>query len=457
MSQAVEAKTKQQEQEEQWNSPQARAARKILKCRVQLGNKQPFFGNLIMHLKVEEKLGMPFKTMATDGRHLFYDPDFVLEHSEDEIKWTICHEVMHCALKHFLRRQANPDYWNTAADYALNQLIGDLPEECGKQVEHTLGSPQDENKDHNGKLIKEVVVGWTAEMIYQYLLTHNIDLPPDWVTGKGGGKCTWRIGEVEDPPPPPPGAEPGEGAGEEKEEGDGMKVVESDLSDPERLSDYWDDALKDSLSKNAGTLPENFRRKLLRLLQPQVDWKSALRRFIIALGERHKYDIPHRRFIGNDDIQWTRTPTKSTFDSFVLIADTSGSIGQKELTGMVSEAYQIMKDFKPKQIHLMWCDAALHLPVDIVTKSTMHLLHAPRGGGGTDFRPPFKWIKENLLGKKTLGPIIYFTDGYGPFPTDKEFGIPYYKDKVIWVIVGTKGYMNTDVKIPFGTRLNLVL
>jgi len=440
MSQTAPVKTKQQLQEEEWNSVSARAGRKMMKCKVQLGNKQPFFGNLIMHLKVEEKLGLKYKTMATDGKHLFYDPDFVLEKSDDEIKWVICHEVMHCILKHFLRRQANPDYWNAAADYALNQLISDLPDSCGVMPTEAL--------------LEKKYEGWTAEMIYQYLLQNNIDLPPDYVAGKGGN-CTWRIGEVEDPPPPPPqteGGEPQDG----DEEGE-MKVVESDLSDPEKLSDYWDDALKDSLNKNAGTMPESFKRKLLKLLQPQIDWKNALRRFIISMGEKHKYDIPHRRFIGNDDIQWTRTPTKSTFDSFVLIGDTSGSIGQKELTGMVSEAHEIIKNFKPKQIHLMWCDAALHLPVDVVTPNTLHLLNSPRGGGGTDFSPPFKWIKENLLGKKTLGPIIYFTDGCGPFPTEKEFGIPMYKDKVIWVIVGTQGYINENVKIPFGTRLNLIL
>ena len=439
-----------------WNSVSARAARKMMRCRVQLGTAQPFFGNLIMYLKVEEKLGLKYKTMATDGRHLFYDPEFVLSKTDEEIKWVITHEVMHCALKHFLRRQANPDYWNAAADYALNQLIADLPDTCGKFLPEAL--------------LDKKYEGWTAEMIYQYLLKNDIDLPPDYVNGKGGSGSTWRIGEVEDPPPlEGDGSGKGEksdgeggGKGNEGNEGNegsdgGMKVIEGDLNDPEKLGDYWDEALKESLSKNAGNMPENFKRKLLKLLKPQVDWKNALKRFIISLGEKHKYDLPHRRFIGNDDIQWTRTQTKSTFDNMTIIADTSGSIGNKELTGMVTECYEIIKGFKPKEINLMWCDAALHLPVEKINKSNMHLFHSPRGGGGTDFRPPFKWIKENLMGKGNLGPIIYFTDGEGPFPKANEFGIPHYKDRVIWVIVGTKGNISDHIHIPFGTRLNLVL
>lgn len=440
MSQPEVAKSKEELAREEWNSVSARAARKMLRCRVQLGTVQPFFGNLIMHLKVQEKLGLKYKTMATDGKHLFYDPDFVLEKTEAEIKWVICHEVMHCALKHFLRRQANHDYWNAAADYALNQLIQDLPDECGKMPSEAL--------------LEKKYEGWSAELIYQYLLQNDIDLPPDYVSGKGN--CTWRMGEVEDPPPPEEGSS-SEEDGEGEDGSDEMRVKADDLSDPERLSEYWDTALKESLSKNAGSMPENFKRKLLKLLKPQVDWKAALKRFIISYGEKHKYDLPHRRFIGHDDIQWTRTQTKSTFDSFILIGDTSGSIGATELTGMVTEAHSIVKSFKPKKIHLMWCDSKLHLPVDIVTPTTMHLLNSPRGGGGTDFRPPFKYIKDHLLGKQKLGPIIYFTDGYGPFPTEKEFGLPEYKDRVVWVIVGTKGYINTSVKIPFGTRINLVL
>lgn len=432
------------------DSVSARAERKMLRCRVQIGNSQPFFGNLIMHLKVEEKLGLKYKTMATDGRHLFYDPDFVLSKTDDEIKWVITHEVMHCALKHFLRRQANPDYWNAAADYALNQLIAELPKECGKMLPEAL---YDKKYD-----------GWTAEMIYQYLLKNNIDLPPDYVIGNGGKGSTWRIGEVEDPPKiKGKGDGEGDGDGGSKEgEGEGgqgeMKVIERDLSDPDDLGDYWEDALRESLNKNAGTMPEAFRRKLLKLLQPQIDWKSQLKRFIISLGEKHKYDIPHRRFIGNDDIQWTRTPTITNFDHMVLIGDTSGSIGNRELTGMVSEGYEIIQSFKPKEINLIWCDSKVHDPVHKVTPKTLHLLNTPKGGGGTDFRPPFKWIHENLVKKgKKLGPIIYFTDGYGPFPESGEFGSSSYRDKVIWVIVGTKGYINENVKIPFGTRINLIL
>lgn len=443
---------KKQSEIDHWNSPTERSARKMLRCRVQLGNNQPFFGQLIMHLKVVQKKDLKFKTMATDGTHLYYDPDFVLGKSDDEIKWVICHEVMHCSLKHFLRRQANPDYWNAAADYALNQLISDLPQECGKMPEEALIDPK--------------YKGWTAEMIYQYMLKNNIDLPPDY-TNKGK---TWRIGDVEDPPPMngPDGDEDkkdiegknstdcdGKSDGGDST-GDGMKVLERDLSDPEKLGEYWDEILSESLKKNAGTMPENFRRELLKLLQPRVDWKSTLKRFIISLGEKHRYDIPHRRFIGMDDVQWTRTRTKDTFDSMIIIGDTSGSIGQKELTSMVSESYQIMKDFKPKEIQLMWCDSKLHLPVDIVTPKTMHLLHSPRGGGGTDFRPPFEYIKKNILGKRSLGPIVYFTDGEGPFPTLDQYSLKEYRDKVIWVIVGTRGY-SSHIKVPFGTRIDLIL
>ena len=57
---------------------QETAESKILKARVRLLLSQPFFGNLLLYLEPVEKKGMAMPTMATDGNHLFYDPDFVM-------------------------------------------------------------------------------------------------------------------------------------------------------------------------------------------------------------------------------------------------------------------------------------------------------------------------------------------------------------------------------------------
>ena len=429
------------------HSVSAQAQRRLARARLLIVTKQPFFGNLLSYLLTEERTDLKYKTMATDGIHLYYDPGFVMKHTDEEIMWVVVHEVMHCALKHFIRRQANPEIWNAAADYALNQLISDLPATCGVMLPESLGGSKDETKTKNGILIKEKVVGWSAEQIYHFLLENGVDLPPEE---------KWNFGGIEPPDPnDKPEDQPDNSGDSDPNE---IKVTPQDLKNPEAMDKYWEERLKESITKNQGSMPENFKRKLMKLLQPKVDWKSKLKRFIISLGEKHRYDIPDRRFIGMDDIQWTRTKIKSAFDEMIVIADTSGSIGTKELTAMVSECVKIMEEFKPKEILLMWCDSILHLPVEKVTKQSMNKFDSPRGGGGTDFRPPFEWIKKNLLGKKSLGPIVYFTDGFGNFPAASEFGLSQYKDNVIWVIIGTEGYSSGDrVAVPFGQRIDLPL
>ena len=94
------------------------AESRILKARVRLLLSQPFFGNLLLYLEPVEKKGMAMPTLATDGDHLFYDPDFVMNLPMEHLIGVMVHEVGHIALRHLARRQGrNPMSWNVAADY----------------------------------------------------------------------------------------------------------------------------------------------------------------------------------------------------------------------------------------------------------------------------------------------------------------------------------------------------
>ena len=63
-----------------------------------------------------------------------------------------------------------------------------------------------------------------------------------------------------------------------------------------------------------------------------------------------------------------------------------------------------------------------------------------RGMGGTDFRPVFDYV-DGLIEKKeftNLKGLIYFTDGYGIFPSRQ----PAYKTAFVYI---EKGYENPQV------------
>src|SRR5690242_12336593 len=100
---------------------------KIVSARTTLLVSNGFFGFLALQMRLVEATevgGHPIDTMAVDGKNLYYNPDWTLKLSSRECEGVVCHEVMHCALSHFDRRQnRDPMIWNIAGDFVIN---GDL-------------------------------------------------------------------------------------------------------------------------------------------------------------------------------------------------------------------------------------------------------------------------------------------------------------------------------------------
>jgi predicted metal-dependent peptidase len=409
------------------------ARRRVTNIKMELNKGAGFFATLISLLKVEPRWDLKFKTMATNGFAIFYDPDFVMNHTKDEMKWVFVHEILHVTLKHSLRKQANPEYWNAAADYALNFLISELDRNFGTPLPDGLGGANDETKTPNGTLVKEIVKGWNAESIYQFLLENNIDLPPEE---------KWNYGGVE----PPPSGGGGKGGGS----GDGIDGEPVDI----------DELIEKAKKSGWGSLPAGFRRAFEKLTKPVIDWKEKLRQFVQSLGKKTTWTLPDKRFLGipGMDPQYKRQQTKSGFKEAVIICDTSGSIGEKELVAFASETLFICSEFDIEKIYLIWCDADIHYPVEEINPKNdeeRKKLQIGRGGGGTSFVPPFEWIEENIPNKSTLGPVIYFTDAFGPFPEKTQFGIPDYEDKIFWVVTYYGGDEGSAPNVPFGTQIKL--
>jgi len=95
---------------------------RIVKARAALITAHPFFGALALHLQPMQTTSYP--RLATDGRHLFYNVDFLDTITSAELKGIIAHEVYHCALKHHTRRNGrDPKEWNQATDFVINAMV----------------------------------------------------------------------------------------------------------------------------------------------------------------------------------------------------------------------------------------------------------------------------------------------------------------------------------------------
>lgn len=124
-------------------------------------------------------------------------------------------------------------------------------------------------------------------------------------------------------------------------------------------------------------------------------------------------------------------------DLAVVVSDDSGSISDKVLSAMSAEINGIRASVRPQQTMHISCDAAINH--EQMFEPDDDFVMVSKGGGGTDFHPPFERIEE--LGLKP-DCLVYLTDGYGPFP-DQE---PQYP--VLWC-------MTTDVVPPWGDYVRI--
>jgi predicted metal-dependent peptidase len=86
----------------------------MLKARVKLLLDQPLFGQMILHLEMEDASDW-CTTAATDGKKFYYNREFVKSLDFEELVFLHGHETLHVILDHIYRRGNRPkEFWNMA-------------------------------------------------------------------------------------------------------------------------------------------------------------------------------------------------------------------------------------------------------------------------------------------------------------------------------------------------------
>lgn len=125
-------------------------------------------------------------------------------------------------------------------------------------------------------------------------------------------------------------------------------------------------------------------------------------------------------------------------EEIVIAIDTSGSCASDLIYRFLKETIKILKStetFHDKfRIHLIQCDDEImeHKILTNLMELNDYMEHFQvKGFGNTDFRPVFEYIRElKQMGElKRLKGLLYFTDGYGTFPSKQ----PEYETAFIFV------------------------
>jgi predicted metal-dependent peptidase len=366
----------------------------LVKARMSLLFKHPFFGQLALRLTltVADRKWCP--TAATDGRKFYYNPAFIAQLDDKENVFLVAHELGHCIYEHFLRRQSrDPKLWNIAGDYIINNT---LDTEIVKKGDYarviTYVKPYLNHKYDN----------WSTEEVYDDLLEQQ----------QNGGKPE-KDGDLIDVHIDMDG----EGGGEGDEDGEGVEVPGAGAGRPDPLSEeerkQLQHEMKDAMiqaaqSAGAGNVPGDMKRMIQELLEPQMDWREIIRAQVeSSLKSNFTWLRPNRK-------GWHMTAILPGMDRDVMIdvalaIDTSGSISQQMLTEFVSEVAGIMEQYDAYRIRIWQFDTAVYGYDEFTHDDGRDIReYQVKGGGGTDFEVNWTYMKQNEIEPDQF---IVFTDG----------------------------------------------
>ena len=77
---------------------------KLSAARTRLILDKPFLGALVLRMPMKPADPKWCKTIGTDARAFYYNPDYIDSLSVDQTQFALAHEALHCALSHFYRR-----------------------------------------------------------------------------------------------------------------------------------------------------------------------------------------------------------------------------------------------------------------------------------------------------------------------------------------------------------------
>jgi predicted metal-dependent peptidase len=381
---------------------------RISKQKVQLQKKNPFFAYLVLYLKFQpiEKGRMLCDTMGVDEKgNVYYVDDYVKKLKDTELIAVICHELCHLVFLTQLRQKnRSVEGWNCASDLAINTLLKANQFELPKDI---LIADVNDSFNCGTKKIKDVSKK-TAEELYD-----------EFPKVMKRGTTFYLVGENGQE-----GKELGKGFDNHLGSGEDGKG----LSEEERkeLEKDWLERVEEAVAvaKMKGNLPAGFERFIGKLHEEKIDWRTILNQFVTN-------QIPY-------DETWSRFSKKSVACGFplpsqikekidiCLMVDLSGSIGQEEYSDFISELVGIAKAYSDRiSIRVFSHDMECYDCGLIENGNTEKIMNMKlKGGGGTSFIQPLKYLKENNILPKCL---LWFTDGYGDKVEKQEFPL-------LWII-----------------------
>lgn len=416
--------------------------KKLATARTKLILDKPFLGAMVLRLPMIAAKPDWCQTTFSNGKALYYNPQYIEALSADQTQFALASETLHCALSHFARRGHRiKQRWEMACDLAVNPIL-----------------LQDGLKPTPDALILREYEGMSAEEIYPCLkdndndrereLEQNVNPDSDG-EGEGGKGDEQKQKEGTNKRQRSESKGKGSDAGGAREENsqknddvDGQGAAQPDpltQQEIESLAVQWQQRMASAAQQaiQAGKLGGAMARMVGHMLQPKLPWRMLLARYLSMVArDDYSYSRPSSRR-GDPAVY---PSMRSAQVDIVVALDVSGSISNNEIAEFIGEIDAIKSHLRARII-LLACDAKLAdgAPWCFEPWEAFELPKKFAGGGGTRFEPVFDWADQQDR-KPDL--LVYFTDAQGKFPKIE----PVFP--VIWLVKG-------KTPVPWGQRVQL--
>jgi len=462
-----------------------KAAQRLSEIAISLLDTECFFATLALQLKLV--CDPSRQTVATEGKHLRYNPQWVLEVPADFIKTAIGSLVTACGLKHHTRQaERDPALFQIASQLVRHRLLDQtgytLPPEfpcldidaSAEEIYERLKAEADRHPQPGNALDQALSEAAQASQAFGNALDRARsdapstiadpdspqDQPPDPADhpshdpfGTGQVLPFTSHNDVDrhlnpssepdepsrsssDPSPAPDATTPGTGKS--------TNASISTQDDIAREESRWDAAIHQACNIAAahgrasatGTALVNMTR------MHYVNFNTLLARFMRNLRQPdYDWSTPNPRYISQGLYLPALRPRTRGIDNAIVCIDSSASIDLTALDIFWGRARELFAQLQPRLLHLLVIDKHVHQHLTYSSGGLPPKLHI-QGRGGTDFRPAFQYVEDHRLRPDLL---LYFTDLDGPFPKRP----PRYP--VVWLSYAR----HVRRKAPWGTQIDI--
>lgn len=339
-----------------------------------------------------------------DGAALYYDPALLLrqyKNAPNHAARLYLHTLLHCIFYHGAETdKLNPDYWDMAADIAVESVILDLDLHFAKM-------PSDDMLRSRLDVLGKQTGGLTAERIYRHF---KIEEPSEKARDEWYQLCHY----------------------DEHIYWDRREELELSQAEWRKISERIKADLK-SFSANKDST-ESIEQNLREATRERYDYTDFLRRFMVT-GEAMQVNDDEFDYIyytygldtyGNMPlVEPLEYKDSNKIKDFVIALDTSASCRGKTVQAFLQKTYDIMQEsenfFSKINVHIIQCDSEVRQDTKITERREFDLFMQNgklTGFGSTDFCPVFAYV-EALREQNEfddLKGLLYFTDGYGIYP-----------------------------------------